>query len=51
MSTSPIKRRIGRFYIVVVLWMSKKCTKNVMHLQSCCFAHKNQLFFDVVRSA
>ena len=27
MSTSSIKRRIGRFHVVVVQWTSKKCTK------------------------
>ena len=26
MSTSPIKRQIKRFYVVVVQWKSKKCT-------------------------
>ena len=41
MSTSSIKRRIGRFHVVVVQWTLKKCTKkkSVMHVQSCCFAH------------
>ena len=27
MATSSIKRRIGRFYVVVVQWTPKKCTK------------------------
>ena len=27
MSTSSIKRQIRRFYVVVVQWTSKKCTK------------------------
>ena len=27
MSTSSIKRQIGRFHVVVVQWTSKKCTK------------------------
>ena len=27
MSTSSIKRRLGRFHVVVVRWTSKKCTK------------------------
>ena len=38
MSTSSIKRQIRRFHVVVVQWTSKKCTKSVMHVQSCCFA-------------
>ena len=42
MTTSSIKsRRIGMFHVVVVQWTSKKCTKNVMHVQSSCFAHKS----------
>ena len=27
MSTSSIKREIGRFHVVFVQWTSKKCTK------------------------
>ena len=26
---------------------AKKCTKSVMHVQSCCFAHKTHLALDV----
>ena len=41
MSTSSIKRHIGRFHVVVVQWTSKKCTKN----RDCRFAHKTNCFF------
>ena len=34
-----IKRQIRRFQVVVVQWTSKKCTKSVTHVQSCCFDH------------
>ena len=49
MFTSCIKSRIRWFYVVVVQWTSKlDVLKNVMHVKSCCFDHKHQLFFDVV---
>ena len=48
MFASCIKSRIRWFYVVVVQWTSKNVLKNVMHVQSCCFVHKNQLFFDNV---
>ena len=49
MFTSSTKRPIGpRFHVVVVQWTSKKCTKSVMHEQSCCFAHKFDCFSDFV---
>ena len=49
MSASSIKRRIGRFHVVVVQWTSKKLGTIVMHVQTSCFAHKtNSLFYVVV---
>ena len=34
-----------QFHVVVVQRKAKKCPKSVMHVQSCCFAYLNQLFF------
>ena len=34
MSTSPIKRRISRFHVVVVQWTLKKYSKKRDHVQS-----------------
>ena len=48
MSISSIKRRIGRFHVVVVQLTSVKCTKNVMHEQSSCFAHKTNSFLTLL---
>ena len=31
---------------MVVQWTSKKCTKSVMHVQSCCFANKGNVTRD-----
>ena len=46
MFTSPIKRRVRWFHIVVVPWTSRKSTKKrADHVQSCCFAHRNNCFF------
>ena len=44
MFTSSIKRHIRRFHVEVVQWTSKTCTKNVIHVQNCCFAHKTDGF-------
>ena len=44
MFTSSIKRHIRKFHVEVVQWTSKACTKNVIHEQSCCFAHKTDCF-------
>ena len=44
MFTSSIKRHIRKFHVEVVQWTSKTCTKNVIHDQSCCFAHKTDCF-------
>ena len=44
MFTSSIKRHIRKFHVEVVQWTSKTCTKNVIHEQSCCFAHKTDCF-------
>ena len=39
-SSSSKKRKIWSFYVVVVQGRAaKKCTKSVMHVQSCCFAN------------
>ena len=48
MSSSSIKRRIGRFHVVVVQWTSKKCTKKRDARAELLFWSWNQLFFDVV---
>ena len=48
MSTSSIKRRIGRFHVVVVQWTSKKCTKKRDARAEQFFVHKTNCFFDVV---
>ena len=43
--TSSKKREIGYIQIVVVQWRQRNVQKSVMHVQSCCFANLNQLFF------
>ena len=48
MSTSSIKRRIGRFHVVVVQWTSEKCTKKRDSRAEQSFCSYNQLLFDVV---
>ena len=47
MYMSSIKCSIRRFHFVAVQWTSKKPSvlKSVMHVQSCCFAHKTNFFF------
>ena len=45
MSTSSIKRRIGRVHVVVVQWTSQRnVLKSVMHVHRSCFAHKTNCF-------
>ena len=44
-STSSKKREIRKFRVVVVQWRQRNVQKNVMHVQSCCFANLNQSFF------
>ena len=48
MTTSSIKRRIGRFHVVVVQWTSKKCTKKRDARAEQLFCSENQFFFDVL---
>ena len=48
MSTSSIKRRIGKFHVVVVQWTSTKCTKKRDARAELLFCSLSQLFFDVV---
>ena len=48
MLTSSVKRRIGRFDIVVVQWTWKKCTKKRDARAELLFCSYNQLFFYVV---
>ena len=48
MSTSSKKRQIRRFYVVVVQWTSKKCTKKRDARAELLFWSLNLLFFDVV---
>ena len=45
MSTSSIKRQIRRFYVVVVQWTSKKCTKKRDARAELLFWSLNLLFF------
>ena len=40
-----IKRENRNFHVVVVHKRAKKYTKSVMHVRSCCFAHKTYCFF------
>ena len=39
------KREIRQFHVVVVQRRQRNVSKNVMHLQSCCFACQNLLLF------
>ena len=43
--TSSKKREIRYFHVVVVQWRQRNVQKSVMHVQSCCVANLNQLFF------
>ena len=40
-----MKREIRHFHVVVVHRREQKCSKIVMHVQSCCFANLNLLVF------
>ena len=42
---SSIKREIRHFLVIVVQWWQRKVQKSMMHVQSCCFADINLLFF------
>ena len=46
--TSSTKREIRQFHVVVVQRRQGKVPKSVMHVQSCCFANLNLLFFIVL---
>ena len=48
MSMSSIKRQIGSFHVVVVQWLSKKCTKKRDAHAELLFWSLNPLFFEVV---
>ena len=48
MSTSSMKRRIGRLHVVVVQRTSKKCTKKRDARAEQLFCTSKHLFFDVV---
>ena len=41
--TSSTKGEITHFHVVVVQWRQRNVQKNVMHVQSCCFARLNPL--------
>ena len=43
--TSSTKREIRHFHVVVVQWRQRNVQKSVMHVQSCCLANLNPLFF------
>ena len=51
MCTSCIKRHIGEFHVVVVQWTSKEYAKSMMHVQSCCFAHKTNCLLTLSSSS
>ena len=51
MFTSCIKRHIGEFHVVVVQWTSKEYAKSMMHVQSCCFAHKTNCLLTLSSSS
>ena len=36
-----VKRKSWSFHVFIDRGRQTKCTKSVMHLQSCCFAHLN----------
>ena len=46
--TSSTKREIRQFHVVVVQRRQGTVPKSVMHVQSCCFASLNLLFFIVL---
>ena len=41
------KLKIWSFHVVVVQGLQRSVQKEVMHMQSCCFAHLTYCFFDV----
>ena len=43
-----IKLKIWSFYVVVVQGQQRNLQKRVLHVQSCCFAHLTDCFFDVL---
>ena len=42
---SSTNREIGQFHVLVVQWRQRNVQKSLMHVQSCCFANLNLLFF------
>ena len=44
----PLKRQIRRFYVVVVQWMSKKCTKKHDACAELLFWSLNLMCFEVI---
>ena len=44
-STSSTKREVRHFYVVVAQRRQRNVQKNVMHVQSCCYANLNRLLF------
>ena len=45
---SSTKREIRHFHVVVVRRRQRNVQKSLMHVQSCCFANLNLLFFAVL---
>ena len=45
MFTSPAKREIRRFHVIVVQRRQRNVQKSVLHVQSSCFANQIQLLF------
>ena len=48
MFTPSTKREIRQFHVVVVQRRQRKVQESVVHVQICCFANLNLLFFIVL---
>ena len=48
MFPSSTKREFRHFHVVVVKRGQRNILKNVMHVQSCCFANQTYCFFAVL---
>ena len=42
---SSTNREIGHFHVLVVQWRQRNVQKSLMHVQTCCFANLNLMFF------
>ena len=39
---------IRYFHVIVMQWWQRIVQKNILHMQSCCFANLNLLFFPIL---